>query len=81
MRGEITTIAGIVPGTRTVQRGTGVLEIIPEQRHLFLERPSETAVVLSMIAYFTRRGILHCYISKGLVNLSFTYEWQNRVSK
>ena len=49
--GEITTIAGFVPGTCTVQRGTGMLEIIAEQRHLLLERLSKSAVALSRIAF------------------------------
>ena len=71
LRGGITTIAGFVPRTCTVQTGTGMLEIIAEQRHLHLERPSEPAVVPSRIAFFARRDILHCYISKGLDNLSF----------
>ena len=51
LRGGITTIADFVPGTCTVQRGTGMLEIIAEQRHLLLERLSESAVVLSKIAF------------------------------
>ena len=51
LHGGITTIAGIVPGTCTVQRGSGMLEIIAEQRHLLLERPSESAVVLSRMAF------------------------------
>ena len=51
LRGGITTIAGFVPGTCTVQRGTGMLEIIAEQRHLLLERSSESTVVLSRIAF------------------------------
>ena len=51
LRGGITTIAGFVPGTCIVQRCTGMLEIIAEQRHLLLERPSESAVVLSRIAF------------------------------
>ena len=51
LRGGITTIADFVPGTSTVQRGTGMLEIIAEQRHLLLERSSESTVVPARIAF------------------------------
>ena len=49
LRGGITTITCFVPRTCTVQTGTGMLVIIAEQRHLLLERPSKSAVVLSRI--------------------------------
>ena len=51
LRGRITTIVGFVPGTCTVQRGTERLEIIAEQCPLLLERPFESAAVLSRIAF------------------------------
>ena len=51
LHGGITTIAGFVLGKCTVQRCTRMLEIIAEQRHLLLERSSESAVVLSRIAF------------------------------
>ena len=51
LRGGITAIAGFVPGTCTEQRGSGMLEIIAEQRYSLLDRPSESVVVLSRIAF------------------------------
>ena len=55
LRGGITTIAGFVLGTCAVQSGTGMLEIIAKQGHLLLERPSESAVVLSRIAFLREK--------------------------
>ena len=60
LRGGITTIAGFVAGTCTVQRGPEMLEIIAEQSHLLLERP-ESAVVVSRIA-FLRNEVFYIVI-------------------
>ena len=80
LHGGITTIAGFVSGTCTVQRGTGMLEIFAEQRHLLLKRTFESAVVLSRIA-FLRDEVFYMVIMRKTREFVFMYERQNRVSK
>ena len=77
---RITTITGFVSGACTVQRGTGMLKIIAKRGNLLLNRLSESAAVLSRIA-FSRDEVFYIDIFHLLKNLSFMYKRQNRVSK